>query len=508
MVFFLFKCSGRGIFGSSKKMVTQAAYDSLKLENEQLQSAYKDLQFRLVQLERLIFGSKSERFTPTQPGMEAPTLFDIPPTTEEVVVSTQQVSYERKQKETRVNHPGRNAFPEKLRREEIILNPQGIDLSGAVRVGEDATEVLAYTPAELYVKRTVRPRYHLPSQQRMVQAGAPERTFSRSSVDESLVANVIVEKYTDHLPLYRQAKRYERQGVVLSESTLGDIITACGRMLQPLYEAHRKDILSRGYLHVDETTIKVQDSDKKGATHQGYYWVFYDNLNRSVLFAYDPGRGRAAPQQILEGYQGYLQSDGYAVYEDFGEQEGITLVGCLAHARRKFHEAMQSDKTRAEEALALFQSVYAIERHIREENITGEDKLQYRKAHAIPLLQELKNWMVKTYPEVLPKSVMGKAIEYNLKRWDKLCLYAQTGILEPDNNKVENSIRPVAIGRKNYLFAGSHDAAQRGAMMYSLLGTCKAHGIEPYAWLKDILEKLPTQPINRIKELLPQYYQK
>jgi hypothetical protein len=196
------------------------------------------------------------------------------------------------------------------------------------------------------------------------------------------------------------------------------------------------------------------------------------------------------------------------VYEDFGEQEGITLVGCLAHARRKFHEAMQSDKIRAEEALAHFQSVYAVERHIREENINGEDKLQYRKAHAIPLLQELKNWMVKTYPEVLPKSVMGKAIEYNLKRWDKLCLYAQTGILEPDNNKVENSIRPVAIGRKNYLFAGSHDAAQRGAMMYSLLGTCKAHGIEPYAWLKDILEKLPTQPINRIKELLPQYYQK
>ena len=342
----------------------------------------------------------------------------------------------------------------------------------------------------------------------MVQADAPERTFSRSSVDESLVANVIVEKYTDHLPLYRQAKRYERQGVVLSESTLGDIITACGKLLQPLYEAHRKDILSCGYLHVDETTIKVQDSDKKGATHQGYYWVFYDNLNRSVLFAYDPGRGRAAPQQILEGYQGYLQSDGYAVYEDFGEQEGITLVGCLAHARRKFHEAMQSDKIRAEEALAHFQSVYAVERHIREENINGEDKLQYRKTHAIPLLQELKAWMVKTYPEVLPKSVMGKAIEYNLKRWDKLCLYAQTGILEPDNNKVENSIRPVAIGRKNYLFAGSHDAAQRGAMMYSLLGTCKAHGIEPYAWLKDILEKLPTQPINRIKELLPQYYQK
>jgi transposase len=255
-------------------MVTQAAYDSLLCDfetilkdKEKLQIANNDLQFRLVQLERLIFGSKSERFTSAQPGVELPTLFDLPPIAEEVVVSTQQVSYERKQKETRVNHPGRNAFPEKLRREEVIVEPRGIDMTESVRVGEDVTEVLAYTPPELYVKRTVRPRYHIPSQQRMVQAAAPERTFSRSSVDESLVANVIVEKYVDHLPLYRQAKRYERQGVVLSESTLGDVITACGRLLQPLYEAHRKDILSCGYLHVDETTIKVQDSDKKGATY-------------------------------------------------------------------------------------------------------------------------------------------------------------------------------------------------------------------------------------------------
>lgn len=499
----------------SKSVVTQAAYDALlsnfqilQKKHEELKIAYAALELKFLQLQRYVFGYKSERKLRGNSSLLQPTLFDMLPIAEEVVVSTKQVSYERKQKEIRINHPGRNVFAEKLRREEIIVEPQDIDTSEAVRVGEDVTEVLAYTPSELYVKRTVRPRYHIPSEQRMVQAAAPERTFSRSRIDESLVANIIVEKYIDHLPLYRQAKRYERQGVVLSDSTLGEVVTSCARLLLPLYDAHVKDIMTCGYLHVDETTIKVQDSEKKGATHQGYYWVFYDNQRRAVLFVYDPGRGRAAPQKLLEGYQGYLQSDGYAVYEDFGNEKGITLVGCLAHARRKFYEAMQVDKQRGEEALSMFQLVYAVERHIREKQLVGEEKLRYRKENALPLLEKLKAWMIKTYPEVLPKSAIGKAIEYNLKRWDKLCLYAHTDILEPDNNRVENSIRPVAIGRKNYLFAGSHDAAQRGAMMYSLLGTCKAHGIEPFAWLKEVLLTLPSHPINRIKELLPQHYKK
>jgi transposase len=494
-------------------MVTQATYDTLlqdfkrvKELSDQQQAIITHLQFELLQLKKLIYGSKSERFDKDQASAAMPTLFEVPPMAEEVVVSTQQVSYERKQKEARPHHPGRNPFPEHLRREVTILEPSGVDLSTCVRTGEDATEVLAYTPPELYVKRTVRPRYHIPAQQRMVQASAPERSFSRSSIDESLAAQILVEKYVDHLPLYRQAKRYERLGVALSESTLGDIMAVCAALLGPLYEAHRQEVLSSGYLHVDETTIKVQDSDKKGATHRGYYWVFYDNLNRSVLFAYDPGRGRAAPQQMLEGYRGYLQSDGYAVYEEIGEQEGITLVGCLAHARRKFHEAIPSDADRAHTALSMLQAIYAVERQIKTQELSGSDKRQYRQTHAQPLLDAFKAWMIETYATLLPKSAMGKAIEYSLKRWDKLSLYAQTDLLEPDNNKVENSIRPVAIGRKNYLFAGSHSAAQRGAVIYSLLGTCKAHGIEPYAWLHDVLRRLPSHPINRIKELLPQYY--
>ena len=249
------------------------------------------------------------------------------------------------------------------------------------------------------------------------------------------------------------------------------------------------------------------DNDKKGACHRGYYWVYYNNPSKKVLFVYDKSRARGAPQKILIGFQGYLQTDGYSVYEKFDDVAGITLVGCLAHARRKFFEAMVSEKAMAEEALSLFGNVYAVEKHIREVGLSGEDKRAWRQAHAVTALAELHTWLTEKCASVKrPKSRMRKAIEYTLKRWDKLTIYADTYLLDPDNNLVENAIRPVAIGRKNFMFAGSHNAAQYSAMFYSLLGTCKALGIEPFAWLVDVLRRIPTHPINRIKELLSQYY--
>ena len=210
---------------------------------------------------------------------------------------------------------------------------------------------------------------------------------------------------------------------------------------------------------------------------------------------------------LLAGFQGYLQTDGYGVYDSFEEVPGITLAGCLAHARRKFFEARTADKALAEEALALFATVYAVERHIRDHELTGEEKRAYRQAHAVPALEELHAWLMDKYMSIrLPSSPIRKAVEYALSRWERLVRYADTWLLDPDNNRVENSIRPVAVGRKNYLFAGSHDAAQRSAMFYSLLGTCKAHGLEPFAWLSDVLTRLPDHPQKRIHELLPQYY--
>lgn len=481
----------------------EEAYQEQCLLNEKLTLKKQDLELQLLQLKKLVFGSRHEKFvSPDGPG--APTLFDLPPIADLMDSVTTTVTYEKTHKKLRPNHPGRNSFPEHLRREERIINPEGVDITWARRISEDVTETLAYIPAELFVKRVIRPKYLDVVTQNIYQALAPERSFERSHVDTSLIAQIIAEKFIDHLPLDRQIKRFARLGVTISDSTIGNWVAASAAFLKPLYEAHKKLVLSSGYLHADETVIKVLDSDKKNSTHQGYYWVYQCNASKLVLFDYRTGRGREGPQSILQDYKGYLQTDGYIVYEDFDKNPDIIVFNCMAHARRKFSEALPNDKLRAGHALAEIQKLYAIERHITENNITGNEKLQYRKEQALPLLKELGSWMQKNYAEVLPGSAIGKAIAYSLSRWDKLSLYASTDFLHIDNNPVENSIRPVAVGRKNYLFAGSHAAAQRSAIFYSLLATCKNYQVHPIVWLQDVLTRIAGYPINKIQELLPQ----
>lgn len=472
---------------------------------EAQQLTIQTLQLEILQLKKLVFGSRHEKFM-SAADQNTPTLFDVTAIAEVITTGTATVSYEKTSQHLQSNHKGRNSFPEALRREEQILYPEGTDLTTAKKIGEDITETLAYKPCELFVKKVVRPKLLDAATNRILQAAAPDRCFEKSNADTSLVAQVIVEKYVDHLPLYRQIKRYERLGVIISDSTIGDWLTAAAQMLLPLYQAHKLLVLSYGYLHADETSIKVLDSDKKGATHQGYYWVYQSHQQKLVLFDYRTGRGKEGPQSILKNYKGYLQTDGYQVYDDFDDEPDITQLNCMAHARRKFSEALSNDKDSAGYVLAEIQKLYAMERHITDNAITGKDKLRYRKENAVPLLKDLGVWIQQEYTRVLPGSAIGKALYYSLNRWDKLSLYATNDILNIDNNPVENSIRPVAIGRKNYLFAGSHAAAQRAAMFYSLLATCKNYKINPYNWLHDVLNRIATHPINRIKELLPQYW--
>lgn len=471
------------------------------IESQEL--TIQNLQLQLLQLKKLVYGSRHEKFL-SATDQNVPTLFDVSAMAEVITTSTTTVTYEKTNKQLQPNHKGRNSFPDTLRREEQILFPEGIDLSTAKKIGEDITETLAFMPCELFVKKVVRPKLLDAVTNRILQASAPERPFEKSNVDASLVAQIVIEKYMDHLPLYRQLKRYARLGVTISDSTMGDWLGAAANLMLPLYEAHRKLVIACNYLHADETTIKVLESERRGATHLGYYWVYQAHEKKLVLFDYQMGRGREGPQHILKNYQGYLQTDGYGVYDDFAKGPGITLLVCMAHARRKFNDALANNKSIASHVLEEVQKLYAIERHITDNEIKGEAKLQYRKENAVPLLKQLGAWMQGKYREVLPKSAIGIALAYSIKRWDKLSLYATTSELNIDNNPVENSIRPVAIGRKNYLFAGSHAAAQRAAIFYSLLTTCKNYQINPYDWLHDILNRIASHPINQITELLPQ----
>jgi hypothetical protein len=283
---------------------------------------------------------------------------------------------------------------------------------------------------------------------------------------------------------------------------LTDWISATCALLDPLYEVLRKEVLSSPYLQADETPIKVLDKAKKGTTHRGFHWVYHAPQERLVLFDYREGRGREGPTECLKDFKGCLQTDGYAVYEDFDKKPGITLLHCMAHARRKFDEAKDNDLVRASHVLTEMQKLYALERQAKE-NALSVDELYQIRQQIVPVLDDLKQWMLKNYQSVLPQSVIGQAIHYSLQRWDKLCLYTTNGRLQIDNNLVENAIRPVAIGRKNYLFAGSHNGAQRAAMLYSFLGTCKIIGVNPFEWLRDVLIRIPDHPVNNLQQLLP-----
>jgi transposase len=470
-------------------------------------------------LRKLIFGVRAERFIPASDATVAQLQLALDLSAETVaqckITSATTIEYVRTKVEViplkPKPHPGRMKLPDHLRREVILLKPDS-DVSGLRKIGEEVTEILDYIPAELYVKQFIRPKYAAPLSEggsTVLTASLPGRLLEKCLAAEGLLAQMVVDKYMDHLPIHRQLQRYERMGVKIAQSTSNDWFRMVLSHLYSLYEAHKRITLATAYLGADETPIKVLDEDKKGTTHKGYYWVYHNSEQKLVLFDYRPGRGREGPDDILKDFQGYLQTDGYSAYEDFDRRPGITLLHCMAHARRKFHEALENDSQRAEYALELFQQLYAIERRIKEQALTGEAIVQLRQQEAMPILQILKSWMESEYPNlVVKKSPIAQAMAYFLPRWEKLCIYTRDARLSIDNNIVENAIRPIAVGRKNYLFAGSHEAAGRAAMVYSLLATCKLHDINPYYWLRDVLENMHRFTTSNIEGLLPQNWKK
>jgi transposase len=503
-------------------MQTTATHIDYKILYEQQLEKIAELNFKiealthqLEKLTKMLMGSKHERFMPAddnKTNLQLSLSLDADTVAECKITDATKVEYIRTKTEVTEckpkAHPGRMKLPEHLRREIIILQPD-TDVTGLKKIGDEISEVLDYIPGELYVKQYIRPKYIQPvsdTDNIIITASMPGRIMEKCMAAEGLLAQIVVDKYMDHLPMHRQLQRFQRAGVTIAQSTISDWMKHVLLMLIGLYQLHKKQVLRSSYLHADETTIKVQDENKKGKTHLGYYWVYHNSIEKIVLFDYRERRGREGPNDILKDYKGYLQTDGYAAYDDFDKEPQIILLHCMAHARRKFVEALQNDKAKAEHALNMFQQLYSIERRIKDEALTDDPPKaqQLRQEEAIPILKTLKEWMTAEYPKVLPKSPIGQAIAYCLPRWEKLSIYTTNAILNIDNNPVENAIRPVAIGRKNYLFAGSHEAAQRAAMIYSLFATCKAHNINPYVWLKDILRRMHLYTTTNLHELLPQ----
>lgn len=482
-----------------KDIYTDLSREKLITELLQQQTEIAVLKSQLAELKRLIFGSRHERFVPAQsPDQLSLGLQTEPESIGAEERKVQKITYTRVTTEAK-KHPQRLPLPAHLPRERVVIEPKE-DVSGLKTIGEELTEELDYVPGKLFVRQYIRPKYAKPNGEGIITASLPVRPIEKAIAGPGLLAQTVIDKYCDHLPVYRQLERFKREGITLASSTVGDWISGTCNLLSPLYETLKNQVLASDYLQVDETPIKVLDKAKKGTTHRGFHWVYHAPDKTLVLFDYRETRSREGPGELLKNFRGYLQTDGYGVYDEFDKKNGITLINCFAHVRRKFDSALQNDPALASHALTLIQKLYAVERKIKE---NPTDCLTVRTNSSKPLLAELWEWMEDHQHKVLPKSLIGEAIHYTLSRKKQLSVFLNNPKLLIDNNLIENAIRPVAVGRKNYLFAGSHEGARRAAMLYSLLGTCKMHQVNPFLWLRNILSRIPEHPANRLAEMLP-----
>ena len=458
--------------------------------------------YQLAELKRLIFGSKRERFISNIDPQQG-SLFELPEV-KESEKPVEEITYKRKKPELK-KRPLRTELPAHLPRKEEVIEPENVP-QGAKKIGEAVTELLNYQPADIFVRRIVRPKYLIESNDEYTNisiAELPSLPIPKGNADSGLLAHILVSKYVDHLPFYRQVQMFKRQGITIAESTINGWFNATCRLIEPLYETLKRKVLLADYLMADETPLPVQTIDKPNATHKGFDWVYFAPVEGLVLFDYRKSRSKEGPDEILKDFSGYLQTDGYEAYSHFGKQSNITLLACMAHARRYFDKAKDNDYDRADKALKMFQKLYAIERNAREQKLTPEQIKALREEEAVLELKEMEEWLKEEIYKVLPQSAIGKAIAYTLKLWPRLIRYVEDGRFHIDNNLIENSIRPIALGRKNYLFAGSHDAAQNAAMIYSLLATCKVNNVEPFKWLENVLTVISDHPANQLHKLLP-----
>ena len=404
---------------------------NLRQENAAQCLRLAELEHQLAELRRLMFGVKSERYVPEADTGQA-TLFDEAEPAAPLP-QAETITVERRLPATK-RRPVRQPLPAHLPREVIVIEPEE-DTANLRQIGTDVTETLDYVAAKLKVIRRERPRYVDPGDEDrgVIVAALPPQLIDKGLAEPGLLAHVMVEKYCDHLPLYRQQQRFKREGITLSSLTLGDWIAKTAWNLVPLQEALKQEVLQSGYLQADETTIQVQDRKKKGKAHRGYYWVYLAPEPQLVVIDYRKGRARDGPEAFLRGYAGALQTDGYAVYDVFDCHKSITIFGCMAHARRKFYEARDSEPQKAGYVLEQLKKIYAIEREAREQGACPALRRQMRQERAGPVFVTLKGYLEDHMG--LPRSVCGKAVRYLMNRWEKLTRFLDDGRIEADKSR-------------------------------------------------------------------------
>lgn len=482
---------------------------ALIAENELLRKDLALVKRHLQELLRQAYGRKSEKTSPDQLQLFIDGSRD-PNEPAQVDATDETPDFEvppEGKKKKRGPHPGRAPLPPGLERrvEHLDLEDRtcpccGLEMSPA---GEEISEELGIEPVRFFVRHRIRHKYACRHcEDAVVRAPQPPAAIEKCQAGGDVLAAILVSKYADHLPLYRQQQMYRREGVELSRVTMGHWVGQGAFLLEPIVAQMHKELLAAPVVQSDDTTVKYLESP--GPAQRGYLWA-YVSSDADVVYNFTPGRSRDGPSAFLAGFRGVLQVDGYAAYNEVLAQESLGHAACWAHVRRKFERALQAHPQEAATVLQRIQEIYRVERQIRDLVPAPDPEriVEIRRASALPVIDALQKYLTERRQEVLPKSPLGEAIDYAFGQWQWLKTYIDHGLVEIDNNSCERAMRKVAVGRRNWLFAGSEDGGRYAAVMYSLIETCCRHGINPHAYLTDVLVRVGSHPQSRIAELTP-----